>query len=184
MAFIKNITDMEIIYYVACSLDNYIATLDGGVDWLSPFEKDNEDYGYSEFYQSIDAILMGRKTYQKVLESGKWPYIEKPCWVFSNKLQSVTTPNTVVTSDDPLQLVKNLSGEDKKRLWLVGGAQLAAAFRDQGLITQYIISIIPVLIGRGIPMMQASERHEKLELKYIKRFDNGLIQLFFKVKNE
>ena len=74
---------VEIVYYVAASLDGFIATADGGIDWLRPFENTGEDYGYGEFYASIEAVLMGRKTYEKSLEFPEWPYSGKPYWVLS-----------------------------------------------------------------------------------------------------
>ena len=74
---------MEIIYYVAASLDGLIATPDGGIDWLKPFEGGAEDYGYGEFYASIEAVLLGRATYETALRFPEWPYPGKPYWVFS-----------------------------------------------------------------------------------------------------
>ena len=68
----------EVVYYVAASLDGYIATPDGGVEWLAPFEGTGEDYGYAKFYTSVDAVLLGRKTFEKSLSFGEWPYPGNP----------------------------------------------------------------------------------------------------------
>jgi len=76
---------VEIVYYAAASLDGFIATPDGGVDWLPPIEAGGEDYGYGDFYPSVDAILMGSATYENILRHAAWPYPDKRCWVFSKQ---------------------------------------------------------------------------------------------------
>ena len=68
----------EIVYYVATSIDGYIASPDGSVEWLSPYEGKGEDYGYTEFYDSVDGVLLGSRTYEKALSFGAWPYSDKP----------------------------------------------------------------------------------------------------------
>src|ERR1044071_7730004 len=71
---------VEIVYYAAASLDGFIATSDGGIDWLPPIEAEGEDYGYRDFYASVDALLMGSATYEHILRHAAWPYAGKPCW--------------------------------------------------------------------------------------------------------
>lgn len=75
--------EVEIVYYVAASPDGFIATADGGIDWLKPFEAGTEDYGYAEFYALVEAVLLGRKTYEQCPKFPEWPYPGKPYWVFS-----------------------------------------------------------------------------------------------------
>src|SRR5215510_1853952 len=74
---------VEVIYYVAASLDGHIAPLDKGLSWLEPFESSAEDYGYGDFYRSIDAVLVGSQTFKQVAQFPQWPYPDKPCWVCS-----------------------------------------------------------------------------------------------------
>lgn len=81
---------IEIVYYVAASLDGFIATPDGGIEWLKPFEGGEEDYGYGAFYASVEAVLLGRVTYEKSLEFPEWPYAGKPYW--SSRGQTETRP--------------------------------------------------------------------------------------------
>ena len=76
---------VDIVYYAAASLDGFIATPDGGVDWLPPIEAGGEDYGYGDFYASVDAVLMGSTTYENILRQTAWPYPDKKCWVFSKQ---------------------------------------------------------------------------------------------------
>ena len=157
---------MEIIYYVAASLDGFIAAPDGGIDWLQPFENTGEDYGYAEFYASVEAVLLGRATYEKCLEFPEWPYAGKPYWVLSKK-----------TGSTPAAVVSEMRSRAIRRAWLVGGGRLAAAFRAEGLITQHIVSVIPVLLGAGIPLFDGPAPREELKLLGTKTYNNGIVQL-------
>ena len=87
----------HIVFYVAMSLDGYIATPHGGIKWLAFFEKAGEDYGYATFYSSIDAVVLGSKTYERTLTFGGWPYPGKPCWVCSHRRLGATAPDVTVT---------------------------------------------------------------------------------------
>ena len=86
-----------VLYYVAASLDGYIATHDGGVEWLSPFEGTGEDYGFAQFYASVDALLLGSRTYEQSLTFRVWPYPGKLCWVFSQRPLPVSRPEVILT---------------------------------------------------------------------------------------
>lgn len=157
---------MEIIYYVAASLDGLIATPDGGIDWLRPYEGTGEDYGYAKFYASIEAVLLGRATYEKCLEFPEWPYAGKPYWVFSRG-----------NGNTPASVVAEMKGRGLRRAWLVGGGKLAAAFRAEGLISEHIISIVPVLLGAGIPLFDGPGPTQPLRLLSSRSYANGIVQL-------
>jgi dihydrofolate reductase len=161
---------VEIIYYVAASLDGFIATAEGGIEWLQPFENTGEDYGYGDFYASVEAVLMGRKTYERCLQFPQWPYAGKPYWVFS-----------VATGNTPAKVVAEMKSRGLRRAWLVGGGKLAAAFRAQGLITEHIVSVIPVLLGSGIPLFDGPAPYEQLQLAGTKTYDNGIVQLRYRL---
>jgi len=157
---------VEIIYYVASSLDGLIATPDGGIDWLKPYEGTNEDYGYAEFYASIEAVLLGRATYEKCLEFPEWPYAGKPYWVFSRS-----------NGNTPASVVAEMKARGLRRAWLVGGGKLAAAFRAAGLITEHIVAIVPVLLGAGIPLFDGPGPTQQLRLLSSRSFASGIVQL-------
>ncbi|HZS67862.1 MAG TPA: dihydrofolate reductase family protein [Burkholderiales bacterium] len=157
---------MEIIYYVAASLDGFIATPDGGIDWLKPYEGGVEDYGYGEFYASIEAVLLGRATYEKCLEFREWPYAGKPYWVFSR-----------ANGNTPASVAAEMKARGLRRAWLVGGGKLAAAFRAERLITEHIVSIIPVLLGAGIPLYHGRGPRDDLRLKSSRSYPSGIVQL-------
>ena len=89
---------VEIVYYAAASLDGFIATPDGGIDWLPPIALDGEDYGYRDFYASVDAILMGSGTYENILRHAAWPYEGKPCWVFTRQRRYMKSGTADVTT--------------------------------------------------------------------------------------
>jgi dihydrofolate reductase len=98
----------EIIYYVASSLDGYIATPDGGIAWLAPFESAGEDYGYAAFYASVDALLLGSRSYEQVLGFPSWPYPGKPCWVFSRRVLERADPLVILTPKSPREVASEL----------------------------------------------------------------------------
>ena len=167
---------LEIVYYVASSLDGYIATPDGGLEWLAPFEGTDEDYGYSEFYASVDAVLLGGRTYEQVLTFGEWPYPGKPTWVFSGRALEVAGPDTVVTDASPSQVASQLGARGLRRTWLVGGGTLAASFRAADLITEYIVSTIPVILGSGIPIFGMPGPQQRLSVRETTSYPDGLVQ--------
>lgn len=167
----------RIIYYAAASLDGYIAAADGGVGWLSPFEERGEDYGYSKFFRSLDALVMGSRTYEQALTFGEWPFENKACHVFSRRPLTPCRPSVVITSRPPREVAAELKSRKRKRVWLVGGGALAASFRAEGLITEYVISFIPVLLRGGIALFGPSGPMERLRLTGTKTYPNGVIQV-------
>ncbi len=170
----------EVVYYVASSLDGYIATPDGGIEWLKPFDNPGEDYGYASFYASIDAVLVGRRTFEQSLSFPEWPYAGKPCWVFSRRKIQVPRPDVSVTAGDPRRVMEALYARGLRRAWLVGGGELAGAFQARGLITEYIVSVIPVILGYGIPMLGAARGKKDLKLTDTKSYSSGIVQLRYR----
>jgi dihydrofolate reductase len=169
----------QIIYYVAASLDGYIATPDGDVAWLAPFEATGEDYGYATFYASIDAVLLGRKTYEQGLSFGDWPYPGKPCWVFTRQALEVGQPDVRVAREGLRPALAELTARGCRRAWLVGGGTLAAAFRAEGLISEYIVAVVPVILGAGIPLFAGAAPPEYLSLLESRVFRNGIVQMHY-----
>ena len=167
----------EVVYYVAASLDGYIATSDGGIEWISPFEGKGEDYGYAAFYASIDAVLLGRRTYEQCLTFREWPYPGKPCWVFSHGRMEITEPRVTWTDQNPHQMVRELQSRKLQRAWLVGGGELAVSFRRERLISEYIVSVVPVILGAGIPLFAAGRPQEALKLVETNAYPSGIVQL-------
>ena len=175
---------INIVYYVASSIDSYIATSDGSVEWLTRFESAGDDYGYREFYESVDAVLLGRRTYEHALTFGEWPYPDKPCWVFAHRPVSVSQPNVTVTGDSPLQVVRHLKARGLNRAWLVGGGYLAGAFHEHNLITEYVVSVLPVILGSGVPLFSGTGVMRDLELIESRAYPNGLLQARYRLTSQ
>lgn len=170
----------QVIYYTASSLDGYIAPEDGSLDWLSAHGASGEDYGYADFYESVDSVLIGRRTYEQCLAFPEWPYPGKPCWVFSSRPLECATAEVTITSDSPRQIVEQLETLNLRRAWLVGGGQLAGSFCAEGLITEYIITLLPWMLGAGTRLFAARSPVESLNLLDCRKFAGGLVQLRYR----
>src|SRR3954453_15148792 len=114
----------EIVYAVAATLDGYIATADGGVDWLPPFQSAGEEHGISSLHSSVEALLLGSHTYEFALKLGHWPSPDKPSWIFTKRPLRVLHPSITLTSQSPAEVVHQLSARGFRRVWLMGGGQL------------------------------------------------------------
>jgi dihydrofolate reductase len=167
----------EVVYYVASSLDGFIATPDGGVEWLAPFEQSGQDYGYAAFYASVDAVLLGSHTFEQALTFGAWPYPGKPAWVFSSRSLATPPQDVAVTARDPREVVADLEAGGFARAWLVGGGSLAGSFQREGLITEYVVSIMPVILGAGIPLLGGSVVRERLRVLESTPYPDGVLQV-------
>lgn len=159
--------------FIATSLDGFIAARDGSIDWLFT----DADYGYADFFASIDTVLMGRSTYEQTLSFGAFPYEGKTCFVFTRKARGKADPVTFV-SGDIADFTRGLKDEPGQDIWLVGGAEIIAALRE--LIDDYIISIHPVILGAGIPLFRGEGPRTALELVDISSWPSGLVQISYK----
>ncbi len=166
----------KIIVYIASSLDGYIARENGDIDWLP---KPSES-GYNAFYKSVDTVIMGKTTYDQVLTFGEYPYKDKKSFVFTSKNQS-RDENAEFISDIE-KFVKDGFPNAGENIWLVGGSQIISSFLKQGVVDEIIITVIPVLLGKGIPLFKNIENETKLE--FIKTEKHGqLVDLYYKVLN-
>jgi dihydrofolate reductase len=171
---------LEVAYSVATSFDGYIATTDGGVDWLSRFQVGGEDHGAGELYSASDALLLGSHTYEFALKLGHWPSPEKPSWIFTKRPLRVLHPSITLTSQSAKEAVALLNGRGFRCVWLMGGGRLAASFHAEGLISRYIVSVFPVLLGSGIPFLAShSCPEDALRLVAAKPFKSGIVQLTY-----
>lgn len=173
----------EITYYAAISLDGFIAKKDGDVEWLNKYLATGEDYGFASFNESIQAIVMGRATYEKSREFEMWPGGDMPCWVFSSRPSTSHIPSVQFTSLTPEEAVAELPNTGIRRAWLMGGGKLAASFLAAGLIHEYDLAIMPELLGEGIPLFQPVNAHASLELVNSTVHPSGVVQLKYR-KND
>jgi dihydrofolate reductase len=183
---------MKISVYIATSLDGFIARENGELDWLSgsdgasdDSENGGEDFGFNAFMESVDVLVMGRNTYEKVLTIGQWPYGSKRVVVLSNTLTqgSDELPKTVeFRSGSPAQLVKDLQNSGVQHLYIDGGKTIQG-FLNAGLIQEITLTKIPVLIGRGIPLFGPVNEDVKLQHIETHSFPNGFVQSKYYVLN-
>lgn len=163
----------KVVLYIATSLDGYIARKDGSVDWLPGL--DDEDYGYSSFLATVDTVVMGRVTYEQLLDFGDYPYKGKKGYVFSSERRG-RGPHVEFVNSPPKKFTEGLRDEKGQDIWLVGGAELVDSFLSADLIDQFIISVAPMILGEGIPLFFPDGRERKLRLVGSKSFPSGLVQ--------
>lgn len=166
----------KVILNLAVSLDGYIAGPNGEYDWCLT----DNDYGMTDFLSSVDAILMGRKSYEIVV-SYSAPYPDKKVFVVSNTLKSSPFKNVVIQPDDVGGFVKALKQSDGKNIWLFGGGQLIETLYDLDLIDHWVLSIHPVVLGSGIPLVNSRKRLN-LQLQDTVSYPSGLVQCTYQTK--
>ncbi len=162
----------KIILYIATSLDGFIARKNGSVDWL-PQPENSEDFGMKEFLDSIGTVILGNTTYKEF----KAPYPNKKCFVFSRK-NTGKEDNITYVNSDVKDFIEGLSNEDGN-IWLVGGAGLAKEFLKNNLIDEFIITLIPIMLGEGIPLFGEGCGEHNLKLQNIRSYDSGVVQLHY-----
>lgn len=180
---------MKASVYIATSLDGFIARENGELDWLpgSNGESDSteEDYGYHAFMDSVDAIVMGRNTFELVLSFGQWSYGDKRVIVLSSKPLKISDnlPPTVESkSCSPNELVQELTEQGLHHLYIDGGKTIQS-FLNAGLIQVLIITRIPVLIGTGIPLFGPLDKDRKLHHIQTLTYENGFVQDRYQIRN-
>ena len=177
----------KIIVHIATSADGFIARKDGGIDWLDRPTPKGVDYGLAAFYKSIDTILYGRKTYDvavKFVEDG----IAIPTdarvrnYVFSRRRSPKTIlPGFEFVKGPIKKFTKHLRAQKGKDIWMMGGGGIIASFLDEGEIDEFIISVMPVFIGEGIPLIGPGRRTVSLKLLSTKKFPDGVVRLHYQV---
>ncbi|MBB3206726.1 dihydrofolate reductase [Rhodopirellula rubra] len=172
--------------FIATSFDGYIARKDGSLDWLDEANATvpaGEDCGYDAFMASVDVLVMGRNTYEKVLSFGAWPYGEHRVIVLSRDeiVFPAEIPQCVThSSESPEKLHRRLSEEGAKRIYVDGGETITR-FLQAGLIDELIVTVIPVLIGSGIPLFGNFTEDRRLVHRSTKVFEFGFVQSRYEV---
>lgn len=173
-------TERNVVLYISMSLDGYIATKDNDLGFLSLVEQAGEDYGYNDFLKSVDTVIIGRKSYEKVIAMGyEYPHVDKDVYILTRRAKPPLGTFKFYT-DDLAQLVLRLKSQPGKTIYCDGGAEIANELMKNGLVDQYIISVIPILLGDGIKLFRDGRPEQKLELVSTKQFDKGLAQLHYK----
>lgn len=170
--------------FIAMTLDGYIAKPNDDLSFLKLVEKEGEDYGYAEFIDTIDTLIIGRKTYDYVLkEIGASHYDngQRDVYVITRN-QRPSAGRTTFYTGDLIELINKLKSENGKNIYCDGGAEIINELVKYDLIDEYIISVIPVLLGDGIRLFKDGRPEQMLELVNTKQFDTGLTQLHYRRK--
>jgi dihydrofolate reductase len=165
---------MQASVFIATSLDGYIAREDGALDWLPT---DPEPHGYEEFMATVDALVIGRKTFETVLSFGGWVYGEKPVIVLTSN-PALKAPDGAVCeflSASPQEVVDRLTQRGLNHLYIDGGITIQR-FLEAGLIQRLIITRIPVLLGSGIPLFGPLSRDVRSKHVSTRSYPSGLVQ--------
>jgi len=176
---------MRASVYIATSLDGFIARSNGDIDWLHGGSSDGgrEDYGYRAFMDTVDVLVMGRRTYERVLTFEGWPYGNKSVVVLSHgkvRIPEQMAGTVDVMSCSPDELVGRLSERGATHLYVDGGTTIQA-FLAAGLVQELIITRIPILLGRGIPLFGPLERDIELLHIETRAYPSGLVQSKYQV---
>jgi dihydrofolate reductase len=170
--------------FIAVSLDGFIARNDGDIDWLLQRDDPAEDHGYTAFIADKDMILMGRGSYEKVLTFDTWPY-DLPVLVLSKRLANEPVPEALqgkvrFSSLAPKDAIENLAAQNVRRVYVDGG-QLVQSFLRDGLLTDMVITTVPVLLGSGRPLFGVLTQDIDLELISSRTFPSGLVQSAYRL---
>lgn len=168
--------------FIATTLDGFIARENGSLDWLHSFPNPVQlDYGYHDFLTTVDTIVMGRKTYEEILSFGiDWPYEEFSTYIVtSDENYTTKTNNTYTLSDMDKKAISDLKDKSEKGIWLVGGGTLITSFLNLGAIDEMTLSIIPVILGKGIRLFPNEPKEAQFKLQTNEVFKTGVVNLVY-----
>jgi dihydrofolate reductase len=170
----------KVIFGGANSLDNYFARKDDAVDWLLWGEEVRSIS--TEFWKTVDTVVMGRRTYEVALRSGTTSFPMVKNYVFSSTMKESTDKKVEIISEDAADFVQNLKNQKGKDICVMGGGLLAKSLLDANLIDEIGLNIHPVLLGSGIPIFHEMKKQINLELLDCKPFKNGCVFVSYRVK--
>lgn len=175
--------ERKLILYIAMSLDGYIAKSNDDISFLSMVEEQGEDYGYNDFLKTVDAVIVGGRTYDKVLSMGyDFPHADKDAYVIS-RFPRETKGSEKFYTDDLKKLVLELKNKQGKHVFIDGGAHVVNELLKDKLIDEIYISVIPIILGGGVRLFNDKNPEQTLELIECKSFKKGLVQIHYKVNN-
>lgn len=181
---------MKTQYYVASSLDGFIATADNSLEWLLRFGEP-EGSSYEAFISDVGALAMGSTTYEWIMrhqvhpdspKPAPWPY-RQPAWVFTSRSLPAFEGADIrfVRGDVGVVHRQMIAAAGGKNVWIVGGGELAGQFHDRGLLDEIIVQVAPVTLGAGAPLLPRAITHPPLRLKSAETFGEGFVELRYEV---
>ena len=171
--------------YMAISLNGKIAAKDGSVDWLEAIPNpDKLDYGYADFYNSIDTTIQGYSTYKQIMDWGiEFPYVSKTNYVLTRKQNLKNTEHVTFLNENPFQFIEGLKKKEGKDIWVIGGGQINTMLLNEKLIDEIQVFVMPIIISDGIDLFEMLPKQSHLELIESKNFPTGVVELKNKVIN-
>jgi len=182
---------MATIYYTAASLDGYLADAQHSLDWLMQFPEDDSASDIADFIGRVGALCMGSHTYEWMWRHHigpdaphpmAWPYVQ-PTWVFSSRTLPVVpdAPLTFVRGDVRPVFEDMRAAAGSRDLWIVGGGELAGQFYDAGLLDEIIVTVAPVTLGSGMPLLPRRVVTPPLVLKAVRRMGTAFARLHYMI---
>jgi len=169
--------ERRVILYIAMSVDGYIATDSGSLDWLETVERPGQDYGYETLLRQMDTVIMGRKTYEKVLSFGiEFPHKGRICYVISGS-QKGSDENVTFYGGKLTELITNIKSKPGKNIFIDGGAEVVNSLMQADLIDDYILSVIPIFLGSGIRLFKDGRPEMSMSLLSVTNYESGLVQM-------
>jgi len=173
----------QIIVNIATSADGYIARTDGNLDWLTNRPAPKGFYGLPQFSRSVDAKILGRKTFDLSVKMGARFSSDDVHYVFSRRPPSAPAPTGVRFVTESIgAFSQRLRKQAGKNIWMMGGGEIIASFLDENAIDEFIITVVPTFIGEGIPLIAPRRREVPLRLVAMQRFPDGVVQVHYEVR--
>jgi len=171
----------NLVLFIASSLDGFIATKDESLEWLYNVEGEG-DNGFSDFYETVDTVLLGKRTYDWVMKQDieEFPYKKKECYVFTRS-SIENTKDVKFVNNNVTEFVDKLKSQDGKNIWIVGGGELFHSFIQEKLVDEIIITVAPSILGKGVPLFREGDYQLDLSLKRMRSF-NQFVELHYEVK--
>ena len=173
----------KIIVNIATSADGYVARKDGDLDWLTRRPTPMGFYGLPTFSRSVDAKILGRKTFDLSVKMGARFSADDVHYVFSRRPPLASVPVGVQFVTESIRAYANrLRKQAGKNIWLMGGGEIIGSFLDEDAIDEFIITVVPTFIGQGIPLLAPRHRDVTLRLLSVRRFTGGVVQVHYEVQ--
>ena len=173
----------KIIVHIATSADGYIARPDGNLDWLTRRPAPKGFYGMPKFMRTVDAKLLGRKTFDLSVKMGAQFSADNRHYVFSRQRPPASVPAGVeFVSQSIGAFAKRLRGEAGKNIWMMGGGEIIASCLDEDVIDEFIVTVVPVFIGEGIPLIAPRHRDVPLKLRSVTPFPDDVVQIHYDIR--